>query len=191
MLMYILLAFSGSSPRMRGTPEKKERLLESEGIIPAYAGNTSGNGITTNFLRDHPRVCGEHATVDVTPTDNTGSSPRMRGTPSSSLSSTMSGGIIPAYAGNTLGDGVGDSLGGDHPRVCGEHSAFIGTGTPPSGSSPRMRGTRRWSPKWMVLHGIIPAYAGNTAGMAITSRLRWDHPRVCGEHIYPLSVRKG
>ena len=83
----------GSSPRMRGTPpvtgwpwsmrgtpEKKERLLESEGIIPAYAENTSGNGITTNFLRDHPRVCGEHATVDVTPTDNTGSSPRMRGT---------------------------------------------------------------------------------------------------------------
>ena len=86
---------------MRGTPEKKERLLESEGIIPAYAENTSGNGITTNFLRDHPRVCGEHATVDVTPTDNTGSSPRMWGTPNRDAAFSRNHGIIPAYAGNT------------------------------------------------------------------------------------------
>ena len=30
----------GSSPRMRGAPEKKERLVSDEGIIPAYAGST-------------------------------------------------------------------------------------------------------------------------------------------------------
>ena len=45
-----------------------------------------------------------------------------------------------------------------------------------------MRGTRRWSPKWMMLHGIIPAYAGNTRHSQPWQSNLWDHPRVCGEH---------
>ena len=56
-----------------------------------------------------------------------------------------------------------------------------------AGSSPRMRGTL---PKRVMannLLGIIPAYAGNTIHILCRRLQRWDHPRVCGEHIYGVS----
>ena len=45
-----------------------------------------------------------------------------------------------------------------------------------------MRGTQepRITPR--DVHGIIPAYAGNTCRRLPRIRLPWDHPRVCGEH---------
>ena len=33
--------------------------------------------------------------------------------------------------------------------------------------------------------GIIPACAGSTSTWRGWSRLRWDHPRMCGEHTFP------
>ena len=51
----------GSSPRMRGTPWGGEIGLHIDGIIPAYAGNTSQGKTIPLRTRDHPRVCGEHA----------------------------------------------------------------------------------------------------------------------------------
>ena len=52
---------TGSSPHMRGTPYACALLVWTEGIIPAYAGNTVIN-ITSYFPnRDHPRICGEHS----------------------------------------------------------------------------------------------------------------------------------
>ncbi len=50
-----------------------------------------------------------------------------------------------------------------------------------------MRGTL---PKRVMannLLGIIPAYAGNTIHILCRRLQRWDHPRVCGEHIYGVS----
>ena len=173
----------GSSPRMRGTPIACRILSAPAGIIPAYAGNTARYRNLRKLYWDHPRVCGEHLTNPWDPMDASGSSPRMRGTPSSSLSSTMSGGIIPAYAGNTLGDGVGDSLGGDHPRVCGEHYSVSLEVRSIAGSSPRMRGTQNQPPGQYDGPGIIPAYAGNTRHAARGLSRSRDHPRVCGEHI--------
>ena len=35
--------------------------------------------------------------------------------------------------------------------------------------------------------GIIPAYAGNTYEDGDALFLRWDHPRVCGEHTKRLA----
>ena len=92
------------------------------------------------------------------------------------------GGIIPAYAGNTISQARRYSKRWDHPRVCGEHRKFIinhdffkGSsprmrGTPMSsahlamrsGSSPRMRGTHSVARERDAVVGIIPAYAGNT-----------------------------
>ena len=74
----------------------------------------------------------------------------------------MTGGIIPAYAGNTLFGSAMQAPIWDHPRVCGEHYKHRGSITPNPGSSPRMRGTlMHFIPpsSWL---GIIPAYAGNT-----------------------------
>ena len=71
---------SGSSPRMRGTPSGHIQTDTRLGIIPAYAGNTISHGVRYAGLRDHPRVCGEHAAVRRCMDRSGGSSPRMRGT---------------------------------------------------------------------------------------------------------------
>ena len=94
----------GSSPRMRGTHVGLPAKADPAGIIPAYAGNTDGSVTLIGGVGDHPRVCGEHTTSTSSKTKTSGSSPRMRGTPTLFDGSSENGGIIPAYAGNTLRD---------------------------------------------------------------------------------------
>ena len=92
---------SGSSPRVRGTLIEPEYLASLDGIIPACAGNTL-HGVRFGLLyKDHPRVCGEHASLDVDGLSAVGSSPRVRGTPISDNGTVDDSGIIPACAGNT------------------------------------------------------------------------------------------
>ena len=50
----------GSSPRMRGTLQRKHALADMAGIIPAHAGNTYGEPHHDLAGGDHPRACGEH-----------------------------------------------------------------------------------------------------------------------------------
>ena len=132
--------------------------------------------------RDHPRVCGEHARAYSIRAKKLGSSPRMRGTPIGALSACGSGGIIPAYAGNTRRQGSACRNNWDHPRVCGEHHHRINLCSFCLGSSPRMRGTHPAHRTKERRRGIIPAYAGNTAPLILRLPLIRDHPRVCGEH---------
>ena len=91
----------GSSPRMRGTRPPRPSVPRPSGIIPAYAGNTNDGQHARFDVRDHPRVCGEHALFLFPKGDSTGSSPRMRGTPRVFHADQVVAGIIPAYAGNT------------------------------------------------------------------------------------------
>ena len=91
------------------------------GIIPAYAGNTGWLFDGLSVRRDHPRVCGEHVYYDCEWFVGSGSSPRMRGTPTVCSDGLRGMGIIPAYAGNTSIKVVTQTVTGDHPRVCGEH----------------------------------------------------------------------
>ena len=113
--------FTGSSPRMRGTPPHTHKKILKRGIIPAYAGNTIACPRICRLIRDHPRVCGEHVWSARIPDQTLGSSPRMRGTRLGGLRPDTAAGIIPAYAGNTHIDCARLRTGGDHPRVCGEH----------------------------------------------------------------------
>ena len=71
-------------------------------------------------------------------------------------------GIIPAYAGNTPDGNMDLGHYWDHPRVCGEHHFVELDVSESTGSSPRMRGTPDYRDFELVVHGIIPAYAGNT-----------------------------
>ena len=119
---YRLGKIRGSSPRMRGTPAQNQYPKHVPGIIPAYAGNTDGREKANGQTGDHPRVCGEHGRVSLTVAIGRGSSPRMRGTPVAYERVTALGGIIPAYAGNTMYDKALDVDCKDHPRVCGEHT---------------------------------------------------------------------
>ena len=86
----------------------------------------------------------------------------MRGTHTPTLKSSLDGGIIPAYAGNTMYITHFLMPDWDHPRVCGEHDTTITNDGVATGSSPRMRGTRAIRAVHIPEPGIIPAYAGNT-----------------------------
>ena len=177
------IALQGSSPRMRGTHRLETPCVQSDGIIPAYAGNTNLCPSMASMLRDHPRVCGEHGMADIGDAFNSGSSPRMRGTPYSPYPTARCTGIIPAYAGNTTSPVRVTSSLRDHPRVCGEHSYAVEAMRSGQGSSPRMRGTQS-SLQWDAVEaGIIPAYAGNTESWNYAPPSPRDHPRVCGEHL--------
>ena len=106
----------------------------------------------------------------------------MRGTPNRTRCEGRRFGIIPAYAGNTVYGKRLRLVGGDHPRVCGEHLYRVLRANRDRGSSPRMRGTRGGPSITPWLQGIIPAYAGNTVCFADGGCGFRDHPRVCGEH---------
>ena len=71
---------SGSSPRMRGTPEQPEEPPKCTRIIPAHAGNSEGSAGRTKTPTDHPRACGELSIAKRRTSGFDGSSPRMRGT---------------------------------------------------------------------------------------------------------------
>ena len=79
--MYLMKTQTGSSPRMRGTRIRAERGRAKNGIIPAHAGNTCVLFFFVMLSRDHPRACGEHELPEVEIDFQSGSSPRMRGTP--------------------------------------------------------------------------------------------------------------
>ena len=107
----------------------------------------------------------------------------MRGTPHGYRGIGHRFGIIPADAGNTVVPGCGGNPWQHHPRGCGEHlRGWIPREALP-GSSPRMRGTRRYADGFITQQGIIPADVGNTAVKAFVDEVSEDHPRGCGEHM--------
>ena len=73
-----------------------------------------------------------------------------------------SGGIIPAYAGSTLGDWLADAGLADHPRIRGEHEKPRHEEELVPGSSPHTRGAPTKSEVRSSGGRIIPAYAGST-----------------------------
>ena len=158
----MVLPYSGSSPRVRGTPPEHDPRRPADGIIPACAGNTASALRTPCSAWDHPRVCGEHRLDDQLEEAMPGSSPRVRGTHGEAAHLADHAGIIPACAGNTLALHRGAHSPRDHPRVCGEHLFTLPAGLEAAGSSPRVRGTRRLVVLTILTLGIIPACAGNT-----------------------------
>ena len=53
------LRLHGSSPRMRGTPDRNTRRHSLSRFIPAHAGNSTRRPSETNRKPVHPRACGE------------------------------------------------------------------------------------------------------------------------------------
>ena len=112
-----------------------------------------------------------------------GSSPRMRGAPELLELGRVGAGIIPADAGSTQKADHQQHLQKDHPRGCGEHRPSGRRQPLPEGSSPRMRGARKYKTMKLFAKGIIPADAGSTAEHDQLRSVAQDHPRGCGEHI--------
>ena len=112
-----------------------------------------------------------------------GSSPRMRGSPVARVAARHEAGIIPAHAGLTSTCLRPMRRRQDHPRACGAHAAPSPASTRETGSSPRMRGSRRVYGVGAILEGIIPAHAGLTTGQKHKKKKEGDHPRACGAHV--------
>ena len=92
----------GSSPRMRGTLRIRP---EDGGIvrfIPAHAGNSFRCCQATTLTTVHPRACGELQSFGPPYYNDTGSSPRMRGTLCPELAKGLLERFIPAHAGNSF-----------------------------------------------------------------------------------------
>ena len=153
---------AGSSPRMRGAPDKYEEVSDFYRIIPAYAGSTYKWPRIRGLYGDHPRVCGEHIPCVKATQTSAGSSPRMRGAQGVCGARADGDGIIPAYAGSTCFPPLLRLVFQDHPRVCGEHVWCAVWQWRCLGSSPRMRGAHIVAHSHSVVYRIIPAYAGST-----------------------------
>ena len=172
----------GSSPRVRGTlcphrtgsaPEEVHPRvcgeLEDERwrcwlrvrFIPACAGNSRRRSSAWRSRPVHPRVCGELTSRIQRTAPDSGSSPRVRGTPHRHRGRRDGDRFIPACAGNSPEQCLAGSIRPVHPRVCGELERV-----------PDLLQQRR---------RFIPACAGNSAQCAPPRRPATVHPRVCGE----------
>ena len=174
----------GSSPHTRGAPGVLRVAHFSIRIIPAYAGSTEGVLDSAAQGADHPRIRGEHDSMTSSAIRAFGSSPHTRG--AHELPNNVVGldGIIPAYAGSTPHRGLEFGREGDHPRIRGEHRAFMPSWRRGDGSSPHTRGALIIFRSIAAFEGIIPAYAGSTNGLVVFSLDPQDHPRIRGEHTW-------
>ena len=127
-------------------------------------------------------MCGEHAIVDSSLVEASGSSPHVRGAPVGFAAVCAEHGIIPACAGSTAPASTNDSNTWDHPRMCGEHLAEAIAAILKQGSSPHVRGARFILRLPADCLGIIPACAGSTDQTSVLLIVFRDHPRMCGEH---------
>ncbi len=153
---------NGSSPRGRGTPQRRAYQRESPRFIPAWAGNTPSRAWQSWGGSVHPRVGGEHHFCRMAKPSPLGSSPRGRGTRHVPQQHLVGVRFIPAWAGNTLRSTSVAAKWPVHPRVGGEHIKARAISGGHDGSSPRGRGTHWPAVSVFLRQRFIPAWAGNT-----------------------------
>ena len=151
----------GSSPRVRGTRAHRIGSHHRQRFIPAGAGNARGCSPPSIQTAVHPRGCGERGSPIGISNARSGSSPRVRGTPSSVDTSGSGWRFIPAGAGNACALLPPLSHTPVHPRGCGERMAKATPALLKHGSSPRVRGTRAPCGCCRSRMRFIPAGAGN------------------------------
>ena len=156
------LKMLGSSPLVRGIHLLNFRTKNLKRIIPACAGNTKSDKYCQNLYWDHPRLCGEYAEGMALKDCLIGSSPLVRGILLFDILRSSTLRIIPACAGNTSKGKKQCYIQRDHPRLCGEYFNRAFQNVNVQGSSPLVRGIRRYPPYKPLVHRIIPACAGNT-----------------------------
>ena len=170
----------GSSPLVRGQPVIFPPLSVRARIIPARAGPTPFAISVASSVADHPRSCGANLMFSSAFFISSGSSPLVRGQPSSMIPTKSYARIIPARAGPTRFLDTGGFYRPDHPRSCGaNHIASVGQWFQ-HGSSPLVRGQRVERLLLAQDDRIIPARAGPTYAPRSTAPNNADHPRSCG-----------
>ena len=154
------------------------------GLIPAWAGKTSGRDVTSGHGAAHPRVGGENIRGPHPVQALRGSSPRGRGKRGFGGIACVVDRLIPAWAGKTRRNARSGHAHPAHPRVGGENRGQIRITWKTTGSSPRGRGKRHG---WTLYSGrsrLIPAWAGKTLRRLAGRLGRQAHPRVGGENAF-------
>ena len=120
----MVMAVSGSSPRMRGKRSVGRIRADRRRIIPAHAGQTCRPIWLRRKSPDHPRACGANVGSCASNIIGFGSSPRMRGKLVGRGDLFRGGRIIPAHAGQTQTAYLRHSRIADHPRACGANTSL-------------------------------------------------------------------
>ena len=175
----------GSSPRGRGTPWHTSNPAPAPRFIPARAGNTPLRPSCPASRPVHPRAGGEHLPTIIREVNETGSSPRGRGTQPRRTPRPPHQRFIPARAGNTHPRQNRIRQDPVHPRAGGEHTPRTTPASATPGSSPRGRGTHARPAPAQPVWRFIPARAGNTSWPVLSIGFHPVHPRAGGEHGRP------
>ncbi len=171
----------GSSPRTRGTGQRRRRRRLCHRFIPADAGNRSCDVRYSAGRSVHPRGRGEQYPRAKFCGWKPGSSPRTRGTAVLVGPPVHDVRFIPADAGNSQDRRRYRAAHPVHPRGRGEQRSLPVTVRTTGGSSPRTRGTDHQGRVATPLPRFIPADAGNRKWVMWYHRLLSVHPRGRGE----------
>ena len=159
---FLIAAWVGSPPRMRGKGDFVHQKNSFRRITPAHAGKRVLWLVRRLVSKDHPRACGEKRYLVQLDDNITGSPPRMRGKERFLTRSDQNGRITPAHAGKSPHAPKYQAHCRDHPRACGEKGE-LSTITPErQGSPPRMRGKVQHTHILSRLVRITPAHAGKS-----------------------------
>ena len=151
-------------------------------FTPAYAGNTEPHGGRNAGRQVHPRIRGEYRLPAVYGMDFGGSPPHTRGIPYPCFPLPVPHGFTPAYAGNTNSAWPMTPPGAVHPRIRGEYLIFSLEMSRVQGSPPHTRGILPYCAAGVIALRFTPAYAGNTAVLALGVKACGVHPRIRGEY---------
>ena len=121
VLLYFRLQV-GSPPHVRGPQGVHPDMSKFWGITPACAGTTVCLVLGLLVFRDHPRMCGDHYYNNIACFPSPGSPPHVRGPQFKDIEGNLHEGITPACAGTTGQVALYTHKGGDHPRMCGDHT---------------------------------------------------------------------
>ena len=156
---------------------------EAPGLIPAHAGKTRRAAWIGPRPTAHPRSRGENIVYLVDPVLDAGSSPLTRGKPHHQGHDRQAPGLIPAHAGKTYRLLIPVSARGAHPRSRGENASASLSPRRVGGSSPLTRGKRAACQDQRSVFGLIPAHAGKTIEIHVSSFQFTAHPRSRGENL--------
>ncbi len=174
-------AHAGSSPRVWGTHGNIPFFVAGGRFIPTGVGNACMPKRARYLITVHPHGCGERDLANVNQRLDSGSSPRVWGTPTMVATVTKKSRFIPTGVGNASfgwGDANPVSV---HPHGCGERNSHSLKTTCIAGSSPRVWGT----PGRLILSRLagrfIPTGVGNAVSVSVAGRCPTVHPHGCGE----------
>jgi len=183
--------WSGSSPRMWGTPTDPLRGTNLVRFIPTHVGNSRSGCKSPGSEPVHPHACGELILLITAPAGCAGSSPRMWGTPRLFHGLLLRCRFIPTHVGNSNLPSVPNVTITVHPHACGELTTSVIRIGDDCGSSPRMWGTHLHNPLRAHPSRFIPTHVGNSLDERSGRDTPAVHPHACGELLGIRRLLKG